>query len=150
MIRTAILACALMAVPSAALAQYQAILPEVRMIRAPASPGDGPPADYVADLAPEYNGWIYQEVSGGGRPIDPSVAPVTTTIYQGRGYPATIMVCPRIGPIRLLTEGQGEVTVQNNRCATVTTEQLRLASVSHQSNPRQIRYRIIAVHRAAD
>jgi hypothetical protein len=147
MIRTAILACALLAIPSAALAQSQVVLPEVRMQRLPAAaPADGPPAAYITDVAPEYNGWIYQAVDGGGN----ATPPVTTTLYRGDGYPATIMVCPQAAPVRLLSPGQGDVTVRNNRCATVTTDHLRIATFGTGTTALQIRYRILAVHRAAD
>jgi hypothetical protein len=149
MIRAAVLACilvptALVAAP--ALAQTQTTLPEVRML---GTSGDGPPANYRVDIAPEYNGWIYQEIDGRGRPIDGS-APVTTTLYRGDGYPATIMVCPSIAPIRILTREQGETLVSNNRCVTVTTDHLRLATVNHLPDRRQVRYRILAIHRAAE
>ncbi len=143
--RTAILACALAALPSAALAQVQSTTPgEVRMLRAPTAPGEGPPADYITDMAPEFNGWIYQDVPGGSGSA--------TTLYRGSGYPATIMVCPRLAPVRLLLQGQDEVEVRNNRCATVTTDHLRISSLGQGTNVglRQIRYRILSVHRAAD
>lgn len=145
MIRTAILACALVAVPSAALAQTQTVLPEVRMLRAPAAaPADGPPSDYINNIAPEYNGWIYHEVSGSSVPDRPS----TSLLYRGEGYPATIMVCPQLAPINLLLSGGEEVVALNNRCITVTTDVLRVSNSARVSL--RIRYRILAVHRAAD
>ncbi|MFW2341554.1 hypothetical protein [Brevundimonas sp.] len=156
MIRTALLACALVAVPSAALAQSQPVLPEVRVVRPPAqvtlrsTPAETEPPAHMRGMAIEDQGWIYQEVDGGGRPSDYTVSPVTTTLYRGDGFPATIMVCPAFAPVRLLSREQGEITVANNRCATVTTDHLRIASVSHHTDPRRIRYRILAVHRAAE
>jgi hypothetical protein len=144
MIRAALLACALVAVPSAVLAQVQSSgSGQVRLLRAPDTAGDGPPAEYISDMAPEYNGWVYHDFPGGSG--------VTTTLYRGDGYPATIMVCPRATPIRLLPEGQGELEVRNNRCGTVTTDHLRVSSFGQpNSGTRPIRYRIIAVHRAAE
>lgn len=150
MIRTAILTCALVAIPSLALAQTQiATPPELRILRQPAAaPGDGPPADYIQGMAPEYNGWVYQEIDGsmtsrGERPL--------TTLYQGVGYPATIMVCPRVRAIYLTGVGPRDLEVLPNSCATVTTDTLRVYPASLIPNhPHQIRYRILAVHRAAD
>ncbi len=140
MIRTALLASALLAIPSAALAQSQTVLPEVRMLRTPAAaPTDGPPADYIQDMAPEYNGWIYQQVAA---------APGSTTLYRGEGYPATIMVCPRVTNAKLFLREGPEVIVWNSRCATVTTDHLRVSSDT--TTPVRIRYRILAVHRAAE
>jgi hypothetical protein len=60
------------------------------------------------------------------------------------------MVCPRMGPVRLELKASGEVTVRNNRCATVTTDQLQVSNVQNSTTAIQIRYRILAVHRAAD
>ncbi len=146
MIRTAILACALVAVPSAALAQSQVVLPEVRMLRLPAAAADdGPPADYINNIAPEYNGWIYHEVSGS--PAGPT-QPSTSRLYRGEGYPATIMVCPQLAPIKLLLSGAEEVVALNNRCTTVTTDDLLVSNSARGSL--RIRYRILAVHRAAE
>lgn len=149
MIRTAILSCALVAAPSAALGQSQVVLPEVRTLGtlwAPPSPGDGPPADLNRGMAPEYNGWIYQEVDGGWQQNPSSV----THLYRGVGYPATIMVCPGFAPVRLLLDGGGEVVPRNNRCATVTTDHLRVATNGRADTTVPIRYRILAIHRAAD
>ncbi|MFY8140932.1 MAG: hypothetical protein ACOVMO_09450 [Caulobacter sp.] len=154
MIRVAILACALVALPSAALAQVRSSTPgETRVLRAQPAPGEGPPADYIGDIAPEVNGWIYQEVGGRAGP---------TTLYQGHGYPATITVCPRLAPVRLFLQGQGEVEAFNNRCTTVTTDHLRISAVGDGTDRnsgigdgtnlrlRQIRYQILFVHRAAE
>jgi hypothetical protein len=149
MIRTAILAFALVAVPSAALAQSQLVVPEGRTLGtlwAPPSPGDGPPADLNRGMAPEYNGWIYQEVDGGWQQNPSSV----TELYRGDGYPATIMVCPAYAPVILLLDGGGQVVPRNNRCATVTTDHLRVATYDRADTTLRIRYRILAVHRAAD
>jgi hypothetical protein len=95
-------------------------------------------------MAPEFNGWIYHDVPGG--------MGSTTTLYQGHGYPATITVCPRVAPVRLLLQGQGEVVAYNNRCTTVTTDHLRISGVGDGTNVgvRQIRYQILFVHRAAE
>jgi hypothetical protein len=156
MIRIALLACVLLALPSAALAQTRIIQPEVRVLNPPGSvtlrstPTETETPAHMRDMAIEDQGWIYHEVGGGGRPSDYTVSPVTTTLYRGDGFPATIMVCPAFAPVRLLTREHGELTVANARCATVTTDHLRIASVSHHPDPRPIRYRILAVHRAAE
>ncbi len=141
MIRSALLACALVALPSAALAQSQiATPPELRILRQPAAaPGDGPPADYIQGMAPEYNGWVYHDV-----PPDGSSA----TLYQGEGYPATIMVCPARQHARLLLPEMEGINVQAGSCATVTTERLGIGGRGRSSG--QIRYRILAIHRATD
>lgn len=155
MIRTALLACALVAVPSAALAQSQPVLPEVRAVRPPAqvtlrsTPTETEPPAHMRDMAIEDQGWIYHEVGGRDLPYD-TTPPGTTTIYQGLGYPATIMVCPASAPMRLLSREQPEIAVPEGRCATVTTDHLRLANMGQRSVPIRIRYRILAVHRAAD
>lgn len=154
MIRTAILALALVAAPSATLAQTQTVMPDVRMLRpapgttaeVPTAPVDPVPREYRVDMAVEDQGWIYQEISARGPDTSP---PVATTIYQGTGYPATIMVCPTYAPLTLLPRGEAEVLVQNNRCATVTTDYLQLRTASRDRRM-LIRYRILAVHRAAD
>jgi hypothetical protein len=145
MIRTAILACALVAVPSAALAQSQVVLPEVRMLRLPAAAADdGPPEDYIFNMAPEYNGWIYQEINGSPNPARPGMTP----LYRGEGYPATIMVCPKLTSVTLRLGNGEEVVFANNRCGTVTTDTLDVRTSARVEIP--IRYRILAVHRAAD
>jgi hypothetical protein len=56
MLRAAVLACAFMALPAAVLAQSQIIQPQLRVLGPPTSSADGPPADYITDMAPEYNG----------------------------------------------------------------------------------------------
>ncbi|MBU2166807.1 MAG: hypothetical protein KKF88_03110 [Alphaproteobacteria bacterium] len=151
MIRTTLLACALVAIPSAALAQSRiATPPEVRVLRAPAAAlVDGPPADGNRGLAPSSEGWIYQEipasVTGGG-----SVRP-QTTLYRGVGYPATIMVCPRVRPILLPVEPR-DVSVAPDSCATITADHVYVSPLGMQQDqpPIPIRYRILAVHRAAE
>jgi hypothetical protein len=151
MIRTAVLACAIVAVPSAALAQSRlATPPDVRVLRAPATAlVDGPAADDSSGLAPASDGWIYQAIpagmTGGG-----NVRP-QTTLYRGVGYPATIMVCPGARSIMLPTEPR-DVSVAPGSCATITAEHVYVSPLGMQPDvpPIQIRYRIIAVHRAAD
>jgi hypothetical protein len=59
------------------------------------------------------------------------------------------MVCPTYAPLTLLPRGEAEVVVHNNRCATVTTDYLHVRTFSRDRSMR-IRYRILAVHRAAD
>lgn len=149
MIRTALFACALVAIPSAALAQTQTVLPEVRMLRAPAAAqADGPPAGYIQGMAPEYDGWIYQDIPGS--PGGGNVRPVTT-LYLGVGYPATVMVCAKARSV-LMEARPRNIVVAENRCATITTDDVRVspASLLPDHPPIQIRYRILAIHRAAD
>lgn len=155
MIRTALLACALVALPSAALAQTRIIHPEVRVMNPPDSvtlrstPTEAETPAHMQDMAIEDQGWIYHEVGGRDLPYD-TTPPGTTTIYQGLGYPATIMVCPAGAPMRLLSREQPEIAVPNGRCITVTTDHLRLANMGQRSVAIRIRYRILAVHRAAE
>jgi len=60
------------------------------------------------------------------------------------------MVCPGMGPVRPELKAPGEVRVGNNRCATVTTDPLQVSNVQNSARAIQIRYRILAVHRATD
>lgn len=148
MIRTALLACALVALPSVALAQTRAVQPEVRLSRAPTTAlVDGPPADDNRGLAPASDGWIYQEIPA----AYVSMGVPQTTLYRGMGYPATIMVCPTARAIRLHVEPR-DILVQPGSCATITADDVYVSSLNMQYNvpPIQIRYRILAVHRAAD
>lgn len=149
MIRTAILACTLVAVPSLALAQARiATPPEVRLLRPPAAAPDRPPTN-VSDVVPGYDGWIHHEVDGGGLPFDSNAR--TVTLYQGRGYPATIMVCTARAPLRLLPRDEAELVLPAERCATFTTDHLRVATLTETlTERRSIYYRILAIHRAAD
>jgi len=55
-----------------------------------------------------------------------------------------------MGPVRPELKAPGEVRVGNNRCATVTTDPLQVSNVQNSARAIQIRYRILAVHRATD
>lgn len=153
MIRTAILACALVAVPSAALAQTRIIQPEVRVLNAPAQvnlrSGDADPPEHLSNMAIEEQGWIYHHV-GGWAHLNDTTPRGASTIYQGAGYPATIMVCPAGAPIRLLPRDQPAYVVPNGRCATVTTDYLQLIGIAYEPGEIRVRYRILAVHHAAE
>jgi hypothetical protein len=116
------------------------------MLRLPAAASDdGPPADYINGIAPEYNGWIYQDTNRASSTDQPQ----PSTLYQGDGYPATIMVCPR-SPVTLHLDRRDTnlEPAGNNRCHTVTTDHLRISSYGRL--PVQFRWRILAVHRAAE
>ncbi len=155
MIRTALLATALLALPSVALAQSRIIQPEVRVLNAPGSitlgsaPDDADPPAHLRDMAIEEQGWIYHQV-GGWAHLNETTPPGASTIYQGPGYPATIMVCPAGAPIRLLPRDQPAYVVPNGRCATVTTEYLQLIGIGYEPGERRVRYRILAVHHDAE
>jgi hypothetical protein len=155
MIRTALLACALLALPSVALAQTRIIQPEVRVMNPPDSirlgsrPANDEPPEHHRDMAIDEQGWIYHEI-GGWTHLNDTTPVGASTVYQGPGYPATIMVCPAGAPIRLLPRDQPAYVVPNGRCATVTTEYLQLIGIGYEPGIRRVRYRILAIHRAAD
>lgn len=145
MIRTAILAFVLVAVPSAALAQSQLVVPDVRIMSLPAA-DNGPPADYISNMAPEYNGWVYQETF----PTALGSEPILLELYSGAGYPATIMVCAN-QRVDLYFQGGRLMGVANDRCTSVTTDRLRISTALGPGRPAvKFRWRILAVHRAAE
>jgi hypothetical protein len=153
MIRTALFACALVALPSVALAQTRIIQPEVRVLGAPPQvnlrSADADPPAHLRGMAIEEQGWIYHEV-GGWTHLNDTTPPGASTIYQGPGYPATIMVCPAGAPIQLLPRDQPAYKEPNGRCATVTTEYLQLIGLGYEPGERRVRYRILAVHHGAE
>jgi hypothetical protein len=117
------------------------------MLRLPtAAADDQPPAPTERPIAPEYNGWIYQDTNTGTGPRPYRWAPLD--LYLGEGYPATIMVCPEL-LVQLILRGDVRIDATGNRCVTVTTDHLRITG-SGTDFSIKFRYRILAVHRAAE
>lgn len=123
-----------------------------------------PSRDDLRTDAIEHNGWIYQAIYP-FEERDRRVYP-RTLIYSGNGYPATIMICAELS-VRLfidtpdplptvpiaISDGYFMISTFGGNCTTVTSSHVSLESntlVDDPSDSRlRVRYRILAVHRAA-
>jgi hypothetical protein len=126
--------------------------PAMMAISAQQQSNQPPGLDDLITSAVEYNGWIYQTVSGGTQQtFNGNDERRETIIYSGFGFPATITICSYAAPViirvRILGRLQGETSSRNGVCSTVTGDDIGLATTGGDSNFRlRVRYRILAIH----
>lgn len=109
-----------------------------------------PSMDDLRSDAIEHNGWIYQAIYL--RTTDQrDTVNRRTLIYSGNGYPATIMICSDFAPVIIHAFGPGNhISSSNGQCTTVTSDNVGLEPLGNNPDFRlRVRYRILAVHRAA-